>query len=70
MKIDEIGHIIRTERKKQGLRQSELAAAAGVGLRFLIELERGKKTAQIGKARDVLLALGCEISITTPGSDR
>jgi len=65
--IDDIGQIIRSERKKQGLRQDELAAASGVGLRFLVELERGKATAQIGKVLNVLSALGCKVSIRRPG---
>lgn len=42
-----IGQIIREERKELGLRQDELAAASGVGLRFLVELERGKVTVQM-----------------------
>jgi transcriptional regulator with XRE-family HTH domain len=33
-----IGQAIRSARKAMGLRQPELAAAAGVGLRFLVEL--------------------------------
>ena len=44
-----IGAIIREERKLLGLRQDELAAASGVGLRFLVELERGKPTVQLDK---------------------
>lgn len=61
-----IGRIIREERKEIGLRQSELAAASGVGLRFVVELERGKPTVQLGKALDVLAALGCELQIRRP----
>ncbi|WP_408591289.1 helix-turn-helix domain-containing protein [Novosphingobium sp.] len=63
-----LGQVIRAERKAQGLRQDELAAASGVGLRFLVELERGKDTAQIGKALAVLAALGCGVVITRPGT--
>ena len=62
----EIGNIIRTTRKAAGLRQDELAGAAGVGLRFIVDLEAGKPTAQIGKALQVLAALGCSLDITTP----
>lgn len=61
-----IGRMIRDERKRAGLRQDELAAASGVGLRFLVELERGKPTAQIGKILAVLAALGCEVQIRRP----
>ena len=44
----DIGEVIRQTRKAQGLRQDQIAAAAGVGQRFLVELEAGKSTAQIG----------------------
>jgi len=61
-----IGALIKATRKQQGLLQAELAAASGVGLRFLIELEAGKPTAQLGKALEVLAALGCQVRICTP----
>ena len=62
----EIGDIVRNTRKAAGLRQDELAGAAGVGLRFIVDLEAGKPTAQIGKTLQVLAALGCSIDITPP----
>lgn len=62
----DIGEIVRQTRKAQGLRQDQLAAAAGVGLRFLVELEAGKATAQLGKALGVLAALGCTLTIEAP----
>jgi y4mF family transcriptional regulator len=62
----EIGDIVRTTRKAAGLRQDELAGAAGVGLRFIVDLEAGKPTAQIGKALQVLGALGCSVEIVPP----
>ena len=62
----DIGRVVRTTRKAAGLRQDELAGAAGVGLRFVVELERGKPTAQIGKALQVLQALGCSFQIAPP----
>lgn len=61
-----IGKIVRDERKELGLRQDELAAASGVGLRFIVDLERGKATAQMGKVITVLGALGCELQIRRP----
>ena len=64
--IAAIGSTIRDERKALGLRQDELAAASGVGLRFLVELERGKPTVQMSKVLDVLAALGCELQIRKP----
>ncbi|GGY36957.1 type II toxin-antitoxin system Y4mF family antitoxin [Parvularcula lutaonensis] len=65
----DIGTTIRAARKAQGLRQDELAAAANVGVRFLIELEAGKETAQIGKTMAVLAALGIDVSLTLPDGD-
>lgn len=62
----EIGNIVRTARKSAGLRQDELAGAAGVGIRFIVDLEAGKPTAQIGKTLQVLQALGCSLEITPP----
>ena len=62
----EIGEIVRSTRKAAGLRQDELAGAAGVGLRFIVDLEAGKPTAQIGKVLQVLQALGCSFEITPP----
>jgi len=56
--IAHLGQIIRNARKRQGLRQDELAGAANVGLRFIVELEKGKPTAQIGKALAVVRTLG------------
>ena len=62
----EIGDIVRTTRKVARLRQDELAGAAGVGLRFIVDLEAGKPTAQLGKTLQVLAALGCSLEITPP----
>ena len=62
----DIGTIVRTARNAQGLRQDELAGAAGVGLRFIVDLEAGKPTAQLGKALQVLEALGCQFEILPP----
>lgn len=66
MTSDELGRIIRAARRAQGLRQDQLAGAAGVGVRFLSELERGKTTARLGKALAVLAALGCKVRIEPP----
>ena len=66
MSPEQIGEIIRKVGKRQGLTQPQLAGAAGVGLRFLVELEGGKGTSHLGKALAVLDALGCKLVITTP----
>jgi y4mF family transcriptional regulator len=64
----DIGDLVKRTRKAAGLRQDELAGAAGVGLRFIVDLEAGKPTAQLGKVLEVLAALGCTTTITPPSS--
>jgi y4mF family transcriptional regulator len=59
----EIGKIIRAARKDLGLRQDQLAAAANVGIRFVVEIEDGKPSAHIGKVLSVLAALGCRVTV-------
>ncbi len=62
----DIGEIVRATRKDAGLRQYELAGVAGVGLRFIVDLEAGKPTAQVGKVLHVLAMLGCSVEIVPP----
>ena len=68
MDIKEIGAEIRRMRKEAGLRQDQLAGVAGVGVRFLVQLEHGVETSQIGKVFKVLAALGCEVLVRKRGS--
>ena len=60
----ELGTAIRVVRREQGLRQDQLAAAANVGVCFIVDLEAGKPTAQIGKIFAVLNALGLTVTIS------
>lgn len=62
----ELGRFIRITRKSLGVTQRNLALAAGTGLRFLIELEKGKETCEIGKTLKVLNTLGVRITLTPP----
>jgi len=66
MAIDDIGDVVRRARLAQGLRQDQLAAAAGVGVRFLVELEGGKPTVRLAKVLAVLDALGLRLQVTNP----
>ena len=63
---EQLGTLIRNTRKASGLRQDQLAGVANVGLRFVVDLERGKPTAQIGKVLQVLAILGCTLTATLP----
>lgn len=62
-KIQKLGLLLRQSRKDQGLTQAQLAAASGVGVRFVRELEQGKASCQIGKALLVVSMLGIEIQL-------
>ena len=55
---EQLGRAIRTRRKQLKVTQKDLAMTCGTGLRFIIDLEKGKSTCQIGKTLDVLQALG------------
>ena len=61
-----LGLIVRRERKAQKLKQAELAAVSGVGIRFIVDLEAGKPTLQLEKVLRVIKTLGCDIAITPP----
>jgi HTH-type transcriptional regulator/antitoxin HipB len=62
----EIGMVVRITRKKMRVTQADLALTSGTGLRFIIDLEKGKPTCQIGKVLSVLQTLGIEASLTPP----
>ena len=61
-----IGQIIRENRKRLGVTQKDLALTSGTGLLFVIDLEKGKETCQIGKVLTVLQTLGIQIALTAP----
>ena len=56
------GSLIRSRRKALKMRQDQLALATGVGRRFLIELEAGKSSCQLGRSLLVAEALGLRLT--------
>lgn len=62
----QIGQLIRDTRKALGVTQKDLALTSGTGLRFVIDLEKGKETCEIGKALTVLHTLGIKVTLTPP----
>ncbi|MFA5899194.1 MAG: helix-turn-helix domain-containing protein [Hyphomicrobium sp.] len=52
------GALVRERREALGMRQDDLALATGVGRRFILELEGGKASCQIGRALVVAAAVG------------
>ncbi len=67
---EQIGELVRTTRKAMGVTQKDLALTSGTGLRFIIELEKGKPTCQIGKVLTVLQTLGIKLSLMPPPSTK
>jgi y4mF family transcriptional regulator len=63
----EIGQLVRKRRKEAGLTLKDAAGMAGVGVRFLSELERGKPTLQLGLAIEVLQLFGLELHVYPRG---
>ncbi len=55
-----IGSYIKTERRKAGLTQEEFALRSGLGLRFVRDLEQGKKTVRLDKVNQALAMFGME----------
>ena len=62
----DVGKIVRESRKRLSVTQKDLALTSGSGLRFIIDLEKGKETCQIGKVLTVLHTLGIGIALTPP----
>ena len=65
--VKELGILVRQRRKKAGLTLKDAAGMAGVGIRFLSELERGKPTLQIGMAIQVIQLFGLELHVRLRG---
>lgn len=64
----DIGKLIRETRKRLRVTQKSLALTSGTGLRFIIELEKGKETCEIGKVLTVLQTLGIKMTLTPPAT--
>jgi len=62
----QIGQIAKRARKTLGVTQKDVALTSGTGLRFIIELEQGKATCQIGKVLTVLHTLGITMQLNFP----
>jgi y4mF family transcriptional regulator len=62
----DIGALIRDTRKRLHVTQRALALTSGTGLRFVIELEKGKETCEIGKALTILQTLGIKMTLIPP----
>lgn len=57
----ELSSLIREERLRQKLTQTDLAGISGVGITFISQLENGKETAEMGRVIRVLTMLGIDL---------
>jgi len=57
---NEFGSYIKQQRKKAGLTQEEFAVRTGLGLRFVRELEQGKKSVRLDKVNQALAIFGAK----------
>jgi ribosome-binding protein aMBF1 (putative translation factor) len=60
----QFGAAVATARKALGLTQRELALAINSGERFIVDLEAGKPTAQLGKALAAARAVGLRLTLS------
>ena len=61
--MEQINDYVKRCRKEQHLTQPELAQKAGVGLRFLRELEQGKQSLRMDKVNQVLAYFGASCGV-------
>ena len=62
----EIAHAVREARRSQGISQTVLAQLSNVGLRFVCEIEHGKKSVRFDKLLSVLTTLGMSLRLEMP----
>jgi y4mF family transcriptional regulator len=60
-----IREFVKERRRLVHLTQTELAEKAGVGLRFVRELEQGKETLRLDKVNQVLKLFGSEVGVVS-----
>ena len=59
-----LSEFVKSKRRASGLKQPELAEKAGVGLRFIRDLEQGKESLRMDKVNQVLKLFGYEVGAT------
>ena len=65
--VEELGKLTRAHRKQRKLTLEATSGLGNFSTRFLSELERGKETAELGKALKALHTLGLEVVIQPRG---
>ena len=60
--IGPIAQFVKKQRKSRALTQERLASLAGVGIRFIRDLEQGKRTLRLDKTNQVLKLFGHQLA--------
>ena len=68
--MDHLGKQIKALRKRSGLTQLEFSSRAGVGLRFIRDLEQGKPSVRLDKVNHVLKFLGHHLEVVSDHEPR
>lgn len=63
----DVGAVVRAERKRQKLTQTQLAQLCGVSLSFVSNLENGKPTTELQKTLKVISTLGLDMLVAKRG---
>ena len=63
--VAQLGELLRSRRKEMGVTQEQAADLCDVGPRFIVELEKGKETAHLGKILQVMRGYGLQLSVTS-----
>lgn len=62
---EDIGALVRDQRKRLALSQAQLAEKVGTSQRYISHLESGKRTLQIGLVLRVLDVIGIALTISS-----
>ena len=62
MAMNDLSEFVKEKRKSLNMTQPELTEKAGTGLRFIRDLEQGKKTLRMDKVNQVLSLFGYELA--------
>ena len=66
---EQLGAVIRARRKQLRITQKEVAMTCGTGLRYIVDLEKGKPSCQVGKALLILHSLGLAVETMPLGGN-
>jgi y4mF family transcriptional regulator len=64
-----LSNYLKEKRKAFGFTQEDLAVKAGVGLRFIREMEQGKTTLRMDKVNQVLALFGAQLGVVPKQKD-